>query len=412
MATTTCRPQFRQADAERVDAGEDGDQRPGPIAEGGVALLGPDGHLVKGVGPALGMGAVQFRDCGRAPEPLGGLGPVGLEQLVDNAVEHRLHRRAPYGVVRQGAYGLEDDPDAQSTWRRGRSTLTLPRIQGTDSVGHVTAVGDGIDANRIGERVMVDFSIYNRDDDSLADIDYIGHGRDGGYAEYQVVPSDHAHVVAADISDAELATFCCAYLTGEHMLDRVRLAAGERVLITGASGGVGSGLIQLARARGAIPYAVTSAGKADAVRAIGTEDVVLRGEGDLVERVAAMTHGHAIDVVADLVAGDMFNDLLRILRPEGRYTTSGAIAGPVVSLDLRTMYLKHLELHGSSQGTRAAFRRLVGYIESGRIRPLLGSTYPLSEFHRAQTDFMAKGFVGNLVVVPDHKWADVGAPHA
>ena len=314
--------------------------------------------------------------------------------------------------VREGAYGLEEDPAAVSTWRRGRSTLTFPRIQGTDSVGTIVAVGAGVADERIGERVMVDFSIYNRDDDSLADIDYFGHGRDGGYAEYQVVPSDHAHVVASDISDAELATFCCAYLTGEHMLDRVRLEAGERILITGASGGVGSGLIQLARARGAIPYAVTSKGKADAVRAIGAEGVVLRDEGDLVEAVTEATGGEDIDVVADLVAGDMFNDLLRILRPEGRYTTSGAIGGPVVQLDLRTMYLKHLELHGSSQGTRGAFRRLVGYIESGTIRPLLGGTYPLSRFHDAQRAFMAKGFVGNLVVVPDAKWDEVGAPHA
>ena len=314
--------------------------------------------------------------------------------------------------VREGAYGLEEDPVAVSTWRRGRSTLQFPRIQGTDTVGRVVAVGAGVDEARVGERVMVDFSIYNRDDDSLADIDYLGHGRDGGYAEYQVVPADHAHVVRRDIDDAELATFSCAYLTGEHMLDRARVAEGERVLITGASGGVGSGLVQLCRARGAIPYAVTSAGKADAVRAIGAEGVVLRGEGDLVEAVAEATGGAAIDVVADLVAGDLFNDLLRVLRPEGRYTTAGAIGGPVVQLDLRTVYLKHLELHGSSQGTRAAFRRLVGYIESGAVRPLLAGTYRLSQFHDAQRAFMAKGFVGNLVVVPDARWDEVGAPHA
>ncbi len=315
--------------------------------------------------------------------------------------------------VREGAYGLEEDPDAVSTWRRGRSTLTFPRIQGTDTVGRIAAVGEGVSEDRVGERVMVDFSIYNRDDDSLADIDYIGHGRDGGYAEYQAVPADHAHVVDSDITDAELATFCCAYLTGEHMLDRARVAEGERVLVTGASGGVGSGIIQLCRARGAIPYAVTSSGKADVMREIGAEGAVLRDQGDLVEQVQdVLDEGEVIDVVADLVAGDMFNDLLRILRPEGRYTTSGAIGGPVVKLDLRTMYLKHLELHGSSQGTRTAFRRLVRYIEEGSIRPLLGGVHPLSQFHDAQREFMSKSFVGNLVVVPDAKWDEVGAPHA
>lgn len=313
--------------------------------------------------------------------------------------------------VREGAYGTETDPDSVSTWRRGRSTLTFPRIQGTDTAGYIVAVGEGVPESRIGERVMVDFSIYNCDGDSLADIDYIGHGRDGGYAEYTTVPADHAHVVNTDMSDAELATFSCAYLTGEHMLDRARVAEGERVLVTGASGGVGSGIIQLCRARGAIPYAVTSKGKADIIRNLGAEDVILREGGNLVEAVNDVTGGKPIDVVADLVAGPMFNDLLRILRPEGRYTTAGAIGGPVVQLDLRTMYLKQLELHGSSQGTRGAFRRLVKYIEEGKIHSLLAKTYKLSNFHQAQEEFMAKKFVGKLAVVPDSKWEKVGAKY-
>ena len=315
--------------------------------------------------------------------------------------------------VREGAYGTETDPGSVSTWRRGRSTLTFPRIQGTDTVGEIVAVGDGVDPGRVGQRVMVDFSIYNRPegDESLADIDYIGHGRDGGYAEYVVVPAENAYEVTAEIGDAELATFCCAYLTAEQMLDRARLSASERILVTGASGGVGSAIVQLARVRGAIPYAVSSAGKEDSLRRIGAQDVVLRDVPDLVAAVEEMVDG-PVDVVADLVAGSMFNDLLRILRPEGRYTTAGAIGGAVVDLDLRTMYLKQLELHGSSQGTRTAFRRLVRYIENGEIRPLLDRTFRLSDFHEAQRTFMSKTYVGKLVVVPDRHWDTVGAAHA
>ena len=316
--------------------------------------------------------------------------------------------------VREGAYGSETDPSSVSTWRRGGSTLTFPRIQGTDTIGKIVVVGKGVPESRVGERVMVDFSLYNRPegDDSLADIDYIGHGRDGGYAEYTVVPSENAHKVNTDLSDAQLATFCCAYLTGEHMLDRARLSQGERILVTGASGGVGSAIIQLARVRGAIPYAVTSAGKEQALREIGAEACIRRETEDLVAAAEQATGGRPIDVVADLVAGPLFNDLLRLLRPEGRYTTSGAIGGPVVQLDLRTMYLKHLELHGSSQGTRGAFRRLLSYIEQGQIKPLLHGTYPLSQFHEAQKAFMAKGYVGKLVVVPDAHWETTGAPYA
>ncbi len=353
------------------------------------------------------------------------LGHGGLDQLVHRDVPtpvpapgevlidvHACGMNNTDVWVREGAYGTETDPGSVSTWRRGRSTLTFPRIQGTDSVGEIVAVGDGVSEDRLGQRVMVDFSIYNRPegDDSLADIDYIGHGRDGGYAEYQVVPAENAHEVAADISDAELATFCCAYLTAEQMLERAQLGAGERVLVTGASGGVGSAILQLARVRGAIPYAVSSAGKEQALLDIGAEAVILRDAGDLVAEVERVVDG-PVDVVADLVAGPMFNDLLRILRPEGRYTTAGAIGGAVVQLDLRTMYLKQLQLHGSSQGTRTDFRRLVGYIESGSVRPLLDRTYRLSEFHAAQRAFMHKTYIGKLVVVPDRHWDTVGAPH-
>ncbi len=315
--------------------------------------------------------------------------------------------------VRQGAYGTEQDPQEISTWRRGRSTLKFPRIQGTDIVGRIAAVGEGVPETRVDSRVMVDFSIYNRTDDSLADIDYIGHGRDGGYAEYTTVPSDHAHQVKTDLPDAELATFSCAYLTGEHMLDRARVTAGENVLITGAGGGVGSGLIQLCRARGAVPFAVTSQGKGERLREIGAEDLIFRDNArSFFESVREVMGERPVDVVADLVAGPLFNDLLRLLRPEGRYTTAGAIAGPVVQLDLRTVYLKHLELHGSSQGTRRAFAHLMEYIEQGKISAVLDRAFPLSKFHQAQQAFMNKDYIGKLVVVPDRHWEKIGAPYA
>ena len=110
--------------------------------------------------------------------------------------------------------------------------------------------------------------------------------------------------------------------------------------------------------------------------------MITREAGALGEQVHIATRGQPIDVVADLVAGAMFGELINILRPEGRYTTAGAIGGPVVTLDLRTVYLKHLQLHGSSQGTRSAFRRLHRHIEEGRVKPLLWQTFPLSRIRR------------------------------
>ena len=339
-----------------------------------------------------GMEMLEYRED--FPCPLPGEGEVLIEV-------HACGMNNTDVWVREGAYGTQEDPSAVSTWRRGQSTLTFPRIQGADTVGKIVEVGKGANKSLINKRVMVDFSIYNSNTDSLADIDYIGHGRDGGYAEYCVVPVENAHIIDTDMSDAELATFCCAYLTAEHMLNRAHVAKNERVLITGASGGVGSALIQLCRIRGAIPFAIAGAGKESAVKNIGAEAVITRQTDNLSDAVNIATNSQSIDVIADLAAGPMFRDLLNILRPEGRYITAGAIAGPVVELDLRTMYLKHLELHGSSQGTRKEFRDLVTYIENGKLKALLHATYPLSEFHKAQTDFINKNFIGKLVAMPD-----------
>jgi len=299
--------------------------------------------------------------------------------------------------VREGAYGSGDDPDAVASF--SDSPIRFPLIQGADIAGTIAGVGAGVDPGRAGQRVMVDFGIYAAAGDEVPSHDYFGSARDGGFAEYVAVPAENAHAVETGLSDAELATFCCAYVTGERMLNRARVAAGERVLVTGASGGVGSGAIQLCRARGAVPYALTSPGKAAALDAIGAEAAIARGPDGLRESVVAAV-GAPVDVVIDTVAGALLPELIEILRPAGRYATCGAVGGPMATIDMRRVYLKNLELHGSTQGTRADFRAVVDQVVSGRIRPLLAGTYPLSELARAQADFKRKDFVGKLVVVP------------
>src|SRR5699024_11777891 len=207
------------------------------------------------------MSAVQLRGHGGldalvhsddVPVPI----PAAGEVLID---VHACGMNNTDVWVREGAYGSETDPSEVSTWRRGRSTLEFPRIQGADIVGRIAAVGEDVDEDRVGARVMVDFSLYNRPegDESLADIDYIGHGRDGGYAEYVTVPAENVYAITEDISRAGLATICCAYLTAEQMLDRVRLGEGERIVVTGGSGVVGLSLFQMARLFWGSPYAIT-----------------------------------------------------------------------------------------------------------------------------------------------------------
>jgi len=299
--------------------------------------------------------------------------------------------------TREGAYGSPEDPDGRAGWRR--EPLSFPRVQGADVVGRVDAVGAGVDPARGGERVIVDPMLYTGGERELVDTAYLGSERDGGFAEYVTVPAGNAYRIDAPLSDAELATFPTAYATALRMLDRAAVAEGETVLVTGASGGVGSALIQLAKLRGAHVVAVAGAGKRERATGLGADAVIGRDAADLPAAVAA-AWDRPVDVVADVVAGPLFGPLLTALRPLGRYVVAGGIAGPVVQADLRTIYLKQITLVGSSFGTHEEFAELVAAIERGALRPLLAATYPLRDLPRAQADFARKEFFGKLVVLP------------
>lgn len=301
---------------------------------------------------------------------------------------------------REGAYGTLDDPGARAGWRR--VPLDFPRIQGGDMVGEIDAVGAGVDAGRVGERVVINPVLYGEHAASggLLDHRLIGSEIDGGFAEFAVVPAANAVAVDAALTDVELAALPIAYLTAEHMLARTGLAAGEVLLVTGASGGVGSALVQLGRARDAEVVAIAGEAKRDPVAALGAGAVVGR-ERFARDGAAALPGGHAsIDVVADVVGGAAMAALINSLRYGGRYVTAGAIAGPLVTFDLRTMYLQHLTLLGSTTGTREDFARVVGLAAAGTIRPTVAATYPLAKLPEAQAHFLRKDFVGNIVVVP------------
>ena len=215
------------------------------------------------------------------------------------------------------------------------------------------------------------------------------------------VPSLNAHPVLSDLSDVELASFPCSYAAAENMLQRSGVSAGDWVLVTGASGGVGGALVQLAKRRGANVVALTSAAKLGVVSQLGA-DVVLdrRGAKDLGDAVFDVTGG--IDVFADVVGGDLFSLLFDTIRPGGAYATAGAIAGPLVTLDLRTLYLNDITMHGCTQFPAETFADLVGYIERDEIRPIVAETFPLEGIIGAQQMFLDKDHVGAIVleVVP------------
>jgi NADPH:quinone reductase-like Zn-dependent oxidoreductase len=282
-----------------------------------------------------------------------------------------------------GIHGAGDDG-----W--SGAAFHFPRIQGADACGTIVAVGADVNPARIGERVLVE-PVFRGS--SKFDISYFGSEVDGAFADYARVPAAHAHRIECELSDAELASFPCAYATAENILTRINLSVGERVLISGASGGVGSAAVQLAKRRGAEVIAMASGDKADAVRSLGAAQVIPR-DADLEARFGQ----EHFDAAVDIVGGTQFSAILNTLKRGGRYGVSGAISGPIVDLDLRTLYLKDLRLIGCTVLEPEVFANLVGYIERGEIKPLVAATFKLADIVAAQKVFLTKRHVGKIVL--------------
>ena len=348
------------------------------------------------------------------------MGHGGLEQMVFHPEWPRPEPAAGEVLIKVGACGLNNtDVNTRSGWYSkavseattgdafdtvntddptwGGNPIVFPRIQGADVCGEIIAVGEDVDAGRIGERVITDNWLRDPEDPLNMDkTGYFGSECHGGYAEYTVIPAANALAVNSDYSDAELATFSCSYSTAEGMVCRAAITASDTVVITGASGGVGGALIQLAKLRGARVIALASTEKHEAVSALGADRVLPRSPKNLGTELA----DEHVTVVADVVGGPDWHSVIDVLERGGRYVSSGAIAGPIVELDLRTFYLRDLTLLGSTVIPPEVTENLIRYIESQAIKPVLAATYPLEQLRDAQAAFIAKAHTGNIVVTP------------
>lgn len=342
-----------------------------------------------------GTGGYERLDYRRVPRPVPGPGEVLLKVLAAGVNNTDINTRLGWysSAVTEGTSdtgATADRPDGG--WK---SATPFPLIQGADCCGEIVAVGEGENATRIGQRVLVR-SCMRENGFGGMETRWLGTDFDGAFAQYVTVPGREAFAVRCDWSDAELATIPCAYGTAENMIHRAGVGPGMRVLVPGASGGVGSALIQLLKRRGAEVIAVTSAEKVAELRRIGADHVLTR-DMDLMASLGE----ESVDLVIDNVGGPHFGTMLRLLRRGGRYITSGAIAGPVVRLDLRDLYLKDISLIGCTAWDEPVFANVIRYIEAGEIRPLLAGTYPLDRIAEAQREFTEKRHIGKLVLVPD-----------
>jgi NADPH:quinone reductase-like Zn-dependent oxidoreductase len=272
----------------------------------------------------------------------------------------------------------------------------FPFIQGTDCCGIVTHSFDSENSQLVGKRVLVRPCMRPDGFDSMLNI-WMGSDFDGAFAQFVKVPAGAVFPIEYTWTDAELGSIPCSYGSAENMVHRSGVSFGEHVLVAGASGGVGSAVVQLAKVRGATVTAIVGKSKMDEVRRIGADFVIDR-DSDLVSELGE----ECIDVVIDNVGGPHFEGELKALKRGGRYASSGAIGGSLVNLDLRTMYLKDLTLIGCTAWDEPVFPQLISYIESNRIRPLVAKTFPREDIAQAQKECLKKKHVGKFVLIPSH----------
>ena len=334
-----------------------------------------------------GPDALEWRDDIPVPRP----GPRQVVVRVAAAGVNNTDINTRVGWYSSDVTGATDAVDQEVEAGGWGGALQFPRIQGGDLCGIVAAVGQGA-AFQPGQRVTCPINLPRPRPGNPTGFIALGSEMDGAFAQYCLVEADDLYDVSASpLSDVEIAAIPCAFGTAENLLTRAGVSPGQKVLVTGASGGVGLATVQLAALRGATVWGVTSPAKAEVVKSQGAVDTFDRG---------AALPTDTFDVVIDVVGGPAWPGLILALKPGGHYAVSGAIAGPMVQADLRDIYLRDITIHGCTHQAFEVFGRLVEMINTGRIRPLISRSYPLKDIAAAQEDFQSKSYPGKLVLIP------------
>jgi NADPH:quinone reductase-like Zn-dependent oxidoreductase len=286
---------------------------------------------------------------------------------------------------------------------------TMPHIGGSDIAGIVHALGPGVDGVEPGARVVVDPSLHcgrcdwcRRGDTVLcAEYRIIGEHTQGGFAEYVAVPAANLLRVPEAVALTDAAAAALVFLTAwRGLVSRGRLRAGERVLVTGASGGVATAAIQIAKHLGATVHAVTTTAHVERVRDLGADAVYDRAAGDFSRQLWADTGKRGVDVVFDSVGAALWQQNLRSLAKLGRLVTYGATTGPVGETDLRVVFWKQLEILGTTMAERAEFEAVMELVFTGALRPVIDRVWPLDRAREAHEVLERGEQFGKIVLVP------------
>ena len=286
----------------------------------------------------------------------------------------------------------------------------MPHVLGSDIVGQIAAVGEGVTGLAVGSKTLVHPALScgecpacaAGDDNLCRRYDVLGRRSNGGYAECVVVPARNCLPYPERLSWEEAAAAPLVFLTAWHMLSgRARLRAGEDVLVIGAGSGVGSAAIQVAKRLGARVIATAGgAGKLARARELGADEVIDHASEDIAARVRALTQKKGVEVVLEHVGGRIFEAGVEALAKNGRLVTCGATIGNTVTVDLNQLFGRHLSLLGSWMGTRNEMLAVLAQLSGGTLRPVLDRALPLAEARAAHELIAARGHFGKVVLVP------------
>ena len=286
---------------------------------------------------------------------------------------------------------------------------TMPHIGGCDISGVIAEVGEDVDAGRVGERVVINPSLWcghcrdclRGEESQCATFRIFGEHTNGGFTEFVTMEANHVYAIPDEMPFEEAAAIPIAYMTAWRALRRATLAPGEDVLVIGASGGTALAAVQIARLTGARVFAVTSgADKAERIRELGADVVYDRTETDWAAALYRETGKRGVDVVVENVGAATWTGSVRSLARGGRLVTYGATAGPKVELDLRVVFWKQLQVIGTTMASRREFEELLRVIFAGRLRPVVDSVMPLDAVRQAHERLEAGGQLGKIVLVP------------
>jgi NADPH:quinone reductase-like Zn-dependent oxidoreductase len=240
------------------------------------------------------------------------------------------------------------------------------------------------------------------DDNLCRSYDVLGRRRNGGYAERVAVPGVNLLPFPDNLTWEQAAAVPLVFLTAWHMLvGRARVRPGEDVLVVGAGSGVGSAAIQIARLHGA--RVIATAGtpeKLERAKALGAHDVVDHSRPDLAATVRTLTGRKGVEVVVEHVGGAVFEQAVAALARDGRLVTCGATLGSRVTLEVNTLFGRHLSLMGSWMGRRAEMAEVLRFVRDGRLEPVVDSVLPLADAAAAHRRIEAREHFGKVVLVP------------